>query len=72
MKKQKQENWIKVGKVVDGKIVPPQPPEPEEFSIDLSPEDEDLLFSLAEQHGQTFNQFIETVLKKYLENIKAK
>ena len=71
MKKAK-ENWIKVGKVVDGKIVPPPPPEPEEFSIDLSPEDQDLLFSLAEQQNQTFNQFIETVLKKYLENIKAK
>ena len=70
MKKAK-ENWIKVGKVVDGKIVPPQP-EPEEFSIDLSPEDQDLLFSLAEQQNQTFNQFIETVLKQYLENIKAK
>ena len=36
MKKAK-ENWIKVGKVVDGQIVPPPPPEPEEFSIDLSP-----------------------------------
>ena len=71
MKKAK-ENWIKVGKVVDGKIVPPPPPEPEEFSIDLSPEDQDLLFSLAEQQNQTFNQFIETVLKQYLENIKAK
>ena len=71
MKKAK-ENWIKVGKVVDGKIVPPPPPELEEFSIDLSPEDQDLLFSLAEQQNQTFNQFIETVLKQYLENIKAK
>ena len=71
MKKAK-ENWIKVGKVVDGKIVPPPLPEPEEFSIDLSPEDQDLLFSLAEQQNQTFNQFIETVLKEYLETAKAK
>ena len=71
MKKAK-ENWIKVGKVVDGKIVPPLLPEPEEFSIDLSPEDQDLLFSLAEQQNQTFNQFIETVLKEYLETAKAK
>jgi predicted HicB family RNase H-like nuclease len=70
MKKQKQENWIKVGKVVDGKIVPPPPPEPEEFSIDLSPEDQDLLFSLAEQQNQTFNQFIEAVLKEYLQTKK--
>ena len=71
MKKAK-ENWIKVGKVVDGKIVPPPPPEPEEFSIDLSPEDEELLFNLAEQQNQTFNQFIEAVLKEYLQTFKAK
>ena len=71
MKKAKENNWIKVGKFVDGKIVPPQP-ETEEFSIDLSPEDEELLFSLAEQRKQTFNQFIEAVLKEYLETFKAK
>ena len=71
MKKAKENNWIKVGKFVDGQIVPPEPLQ-EEFSIDLSPEDEDLLFSLAEQQNQTFNQFIETVLKEYLETAKAK
>ena len=67
MKKTKENNWIKVGKFVDGQIVPPEPLQ-EEFSIDLSPEDEELLFNLAEQRKQTFNQFIEVVLKEYLES----
>jgi predicted HicB family RNase H-like nuclease len=71
MKKAKENNWIKVGKFVDGQIVPPEPLQ-EEFSIDLSPEDEELLFNLAEQRKQTFNQFIEAVLKEYLETFKAK
>ena len=71
MKKAKENNWIKVGKFVDGQIVPPEPLQ-EEFSIDLSPEDEELLFNLAEQRKQTYNQFIEAVLKEYLETFKAK
>ena len=72
MKKQKQDNnWIKVGKFVDGQIVPPEPLQ-EEFSIDLSPEDQELLFSLAEKQNQTFNEFIEAVLKEYLETKKQK
>ena len=71
MKKAKENNWIKVGKFVDGQIVPPEPLQ-EEFSIDLSPEDEELLFNLAEQRKQTFNQFIETVLKEYLETHRNK
>jgi hypothetical protein len=71
MKKVKQQDsWIKVGKVVNGKIVPPEPVQ-EEFSIDLSPEDQELLFSLAESRNQTFNQFIEAVLKEYLDVYKA-